>query len=72
MYLRVGRRALFAVALASASLALPMGAVDAQALGTQSETLLRASASWNGLPYEAYPQGAPEVTVLRISIPPRR
>lgn len=69
MHLRVGRRALFAVALAPASLTLPIGAVDAQASGTQSETLLRASASWNGVPYEAYPQGAPEVTVLRITVP---
>ncbi len=33
------------------------------------ETLLAADASWNGAPYEAYPGGKPELTVLRITIP---
>lgn len=35
----------------------------------ESETLLRSSASWDGLPYVAYPTGSPELTVLKISIP---
>jgi quercetin dioxygenase-like cupin family protein len=36
-----------------------------------SETLLRSSAAWNGDPYETYAQGVPELSVLRITIPPR-
>jgi quercetin dioxygenase-like cupin family protein len=35
------------------------------------ETLLKAGASWDGTPYERYPAAAPELTVLRITIPPR-
>lgn len=34
------------------------------------ETLLRSSTAWNGNPYERYPEGRPELTVLRITIPP--
>jgi quercetin dioxygenase-like cupin family protein len=36
----------------------------------QMETLLRSGTSWDGTPYTAYPQGAPELTVLKITIPP--
>jgi quercetin dioxygenase-like cupin family protein len=35
------------------------------------ETLLKAGASWDGTPYERYPDGPPELTVLKITIPPR-
>jgi len=35
------------------------------------ETLLKAGASWDGTPYERYPDAAPELTVLKITIPPR-
>lgn len=34
------------------------------------ETVLKASHSWNGPAYEAYPSGQPMLTVLRIVIPP--
>ncbi len=34
-----------------------------------TETLLRTTASWNGAPYPAYPEGAPEISVLKITIP---
>jgi quercetin dioxygenase-like cupin family protein len=34
-----------------------------------TETLLRATASWNGVPYQPYPTGAPEISVLKITIP---
>lgn len=37
--------------------------------GVLSETLLRTSTSWNDVPYRAYPTGAPELSVLRITIP---
>ena len=36
----------------------------------RSETLLRSSASWDGQPYESYPSGRPELTILRISLLP--
>jgi quercetin dioxygenase-like cupin family protein len=35
----------------------------------KTETLLRTSAAWNDAPYTAYPAGAPEITVLRITVP---
>ena len=35
------------------------------------ETLLKAGASWDGTSYERYPDAAPELTVLKITIPPR-
>ncbi|MGY2180620.1 cupin domain-containing protein [Pseudomonas agarici] len=34
-----------------------------------AEVLLRASSGWEGTPYEAYPAGPPELTLLRINIP---
>jgi quercetin dioxygenase-like cupin family protein len=36
----------------------------------RSETLLRSGASWDGQPYESYPSGRPELTILRISLLP--
>jgi quercetin dioxygenase-like cupin family protein len=36
----------------------------------QSETLLQSSASWDGEPYMAYPAGQPELSVLKMTIPP--
>lgn len=36
----------------------------------QKEVLSSGSASWDGTPYTAYPAGAPELTVLRITIGP--
>ena len=35
-----------------------------------SDTVLRATASWDGVRYERYPSGQPELTVLKITIPP--
>jgi quercetin dioxygenase-like cupin family protein len=46
-----------------------MAAADGQP-HIQSETLLRTSSAWNGAAYTAYSKGAPELSVLRISIPP--
>ncbi len=43
---------------------------SAKAMGeVQVETLLRANSSWNNVPYRAYPEGRPELTVLKITIP---
>jgi quercetin dioxygenase-like cupin family protein len=36
----------------------------------QVETLMRTGASWDGVPYTAYPGGAPEITVLQITVAP--
>jgi quercetin dioxygenase-like cupin family protein len=36
----------------------------------QSETLLQSRSSWDGEPYVAYPAGQPELSVLKITIPP--
>jgi len=36
----------------------------------QTEVLSRSSASWDGTPYQSYPSGTPELTVLKITIPP--
>lgn len=46
-------------------------AAAAEPTKVQTEVLLRTSASWDGSPYTAYPAGAPELTVLKIKIPPR-
>lgn len=36
----------------------------------ESETLVKTTQSWDGRALPAYPQGQPEVTILRITIPP--
>lgn len=38
--------------------------------GTSVETLARATTSWEGSRLPAYPAGQPEITILRIQIPP--
>jgi quercetin dioxygenase-like cupin family protein len=38
--------------------------------GVEATTLLQTTASWDGTPYRAYPDGQPQVTVLRIVVPP--
>ncbi|MBV9642691.1 MAG: cupin domain-containing protein [Verrucomicrobia bacterium] len=35
------------------------------------EQILQATQSWDSSPYPGYPTGQPQVTVLRITIPPR-
>jgi quercetin dioxygenase-like cupin family protein len=36
----------------------------------KSEILLKTESSWDGVPYQSYPNGAPELTTVKISIPP--
>lgn len=60
------RNAIFALGL-SLLLALPACA-DEQ--GLQSRVLVKSDRSWNGNPLPDYPQGRPEVAILRITIPP--
>ena len=34
------------------------------------EQVLQTTQSWDGTPYTSYPTGQPQVTVLKITIPP--
>jgi quercetin dioxygenase-like cupin family protein len=38
--------------------------------GVTVQTLARSTNSWNGAALPAYPRGQPEITILRIRIPP--
>jgi len=49
--------------------AWPVHARDTNRIETQ--TLLKAGSSWNGDALPAYPAGEPEITILRITIPPK-
>ena len=60
---------IFAIAVLACML-LQHGNAVAQQPEIQSETLLRSRSSWDGAPYTAYPAGRPELSVLKISIPP--
>ena len=42
---------------------------DAGKSGVTTETLLHTNAAWDNTPYIAYPKGAPEITVLKITVP---
>jgi quercetin dioxygenase-like cupin family protein len=35
----------------------------------ESQVLLKSTSSWNGTPYRQYPQGQPELTILKVNIP---
>lgn len=64
-YQRLGAASLVAALLVCTA------ACTAATTSVSVETLLKAGASWDGTPYERYPDAAPELTVLRITIPPR-
>ena len=51
-------------------LAMSVVAVAAETPAVKVETLLNASQSWDGIAYEIYPAGRPELTVLRLTIAP--
>lgn len=42
----------------------------AEANGVQLEVLTKSGSSWDGNPLIGYAEGAPEITILRIKIPP--
>ncbi len=65
LYFRV---ALF---LFSAPLLTSGAALAADASTATNEVLLKSTSSWDGTPYIRYPDGAPELTTLKITIPPR-
>jgi quercetin dioxygenase-like cupin family protein len=39
--------------------------------GVQSQVVLQTTSSWDGSMYQSYPHGAPQLTIVKISIPPR-
>ena len=45
-------------------------AANARELQTQVQQLLQTTQAWDGATYKGYPTGQPQVTVLRIKIPP--
>jgi quercetin dioxygenase-like cupin family protein len=58
-------------ALLLASPLLCFAAVKNASSAIQVETLIQSTSSWDGTPYKAYPAGQPQITVLKITIPPR-
>jgi quercetin dioxygenase-like cupin family protein len=42
---------------------VPLGRISRQ-------TLLRIGSSWDGEPYKSYPSGQPELSILKITLPP--
>ncbi|MGM0553218.1 MAG: cupin domain-containing protein [Pseudomonadota bacterium] len=38
--------------------------------GARVETLAQSTSSWDGAELPAYPEGQPEITLLRITVPP--
>lgn len=58
------------IAACVAALGFICAASAAEPAKVQSEVLLRSTTSWDGVPYTAYPAGTPELTVLKITIPP--
>jgi|SRR6185369_12655796 len=48
---------------------LSVAAFAEEPTGIKMETLLKADKSWDGVAYEKYPDGKPEISMLKISIP---
>lgn len=47
-----------------------LGTAVAQESGIDMQVLLKSGESWNGAALPAYPDGPPEITIARITIPP--
>ena len=60
----------FLTVLASLSLWLVQASAVATEPEVQVEQVLQATGSWDGSRYTGYPSGQPQVTVLKITIPP--
>jgi quercetin dioxygenase-like cupin family protein len=60
-----------ALFLFSAPLLTSGAVLAADAPTATNEVLLKSTSSWDGTPYISYPDGAPELTTLKITIPPR-
>jgi len=64
-------RSILPVALAAIGLvALPAAAADLHTASGQAQILVQSDTSWNGEPYPHYPTTQPQLTVLRLTIPP--
>lgn len=48
---------------------LPIGAWAAYAGSCEVRTLAKTGSSWDGAALPAYPEGRPEITIMRITIP---
>jgi quercetin dioxygenase-like cupin family protein len=60
------------IACLASALAMLFAASQASAgqpAGVQSSVLVKSEASWEGTSYAAYPAGAPELSVIKITIP---
>jgi quercetin dioxygenase-like cupin family protein len=60
----------FLTVLASLSLWLVQASAVATEPEVQVEQVLQTTESWDGSRYTGYPSGQPQVTVLKITIPP--
>ncbi|GBQ93869.1 hypothetical protein AA23498_1857 [Acetobacter nitrogenifigens DSM 23921 = NBRC 105050] len=56
--------------IAASTTTLQASAATPQTASGHADILVQSSASWNGKPYEHYPTTAPELTVLKLTIPP--
>lgn len=61
------KRSLYGLVILSLCTASPSPAVTD---GVEAEILVQENRSWNGAPLPPYPQGEPEVSIIRIRIPP--
>lgn len=69
--MRISVRSVSGIFAIAALLMVGAGAANAhESEGVASTTLLQTGSSWDGVAYEAYPAGAPELTVLKLVIPP--
>ncbi|WPN47533.1 MULTISPECIES: cupin domain-containing protein [unclassified Pseudomonas] len=56
--------------IALAALSLQGCSVQSPPSAIEKEILLQSSKSWDGTPYARYPRAAPELTLLKLRIPP--
>jgi quercetin dioxygenase-like cupin family protein len=64
-------RTMFAALVATAFLGMQAAKAPSHAPNPlQVETLLQTDKAWDDKPYSAYPAGKPQLSVLRITIPP--
>jgi len=52
-------------------LLLPAAARALTEEAVQTKLLVKSATAWNGRPYEKFGEGRPELTVTRVTIPPR-
>ena len=61
---------LIVILLLQAGCATVQTSVETQEPSTVARELVKTTQSWDGKDLPSYPQGQPEVTILRITIPP--